>query len=387
MKKLLTSLLAAASFAAAGQAIAADQGVYDDKIVIGAHTDLSGPLAIWGVPSINGIKMRLDEVNAAGGVNGRKIEFHIEDTGYQVPQAVRATNKLVKKEKIFAMLGGLGTPANLASMKVTDKRGVPNLFPFTAAKAMAEPVNPLHFSYFVSYQDQAIGAVKYFHSKGVKKICLQSVASDYGQEVTKGVKTAAGELGVEIVLHGTHKTTETEFAGVATSIKNADCEVLVMGTTVKDTITLYATLRKLGWDKPIIGNMVPYMPLVAQAGDGVTEGLYLVAPFLIADFNDGDEWRAKFNKSYMEKYGKAPAAQAQIGYNAADLFVKAVESMGKDVTTAGLTKAFEAIKDYKDPFGGPTISFSADKHAGGDALVLVQAKDKGWKLIESNLPY
>lgn len=386
MKYKLTALVSALTFAA-GIAAAAPQGVHDDKIVIGTHTDLSGPLAIWGVPATNGLKMRIEEANESGGVHGRQIELVVEDAQYQVPQAVRMVNKMINKDKVFAIMMGMGTPNNMAAMQIQDKKGVPNLFPLTAAASMVEPLSPLHFMYPVSYQNQAKGAVKYFAKQGVKKLCLQTVATDYGQEVSEGVNEAAAELGLEVVIHGTHKTTETEFAGAATAIKNTDCDVLVLGTTIKDTITLYATLRKLGWDKPVVGNMVPYMPLVAEAGDGVTEGLYLVSPFRIADFEDGDPWRADFYVRYTEKFGEAPAAQAQLGYNSADLFIEALEIVGRDLTVEGLTAALEGIQGYQDKFGGPEISFSPEKHYGSDSLVLVQAKDKVWELIEAELPF
>lgn len=387
MKRNLIAMAVAAAVSAAGMAQAGAQGVTANTITIGTHTDLSGPLAIWGVPAVNGLKMRIDEQNAAGGVHGRKIELIVEDTKYEVPQAVRATNKLVNKDGIFAMLMGTGTPQNNAAMQILDKAGVPNLFPLTGARTMFEPLSPLHFSYFVSYKDQASGALRFFHKKGAKKICLQTHANDYGQEVTEGVEMTAKELGMEIVLHGEHKTTETEFAGSATAIKNAGCDVTVLGTTVKDTITLYATLRKLGYEGDVVGNMVPYMPLVAEAGDGVTAGLYLVSPFVIADFGDGDAWRADFLSKYKDKFGADPAAQAQIGYTSADLLIQALEAAGPDLTVEALTAALEGIKGYKDKFGGPDISFGGDKHFAGDALVMVQSKDKEWLVVEENLPY
>lgn len=386
--KLKTITLAAAMIAMASTAMAETQGVTDNKIIVGSHSDLSGPLAIGGVPATNGLKMRFDEVNAAGGIHGRMIEFLVEDAQYQVPLAVRATNKLVKKDKIFAMIMGTGTPQNLAAMTVLDKAGIPNLFPLTGAGSMYKPLHPTHFSIYVSYQDQAAGALSYFHRKmAVKNICIQSVASDYGQEIVEGVKETAKKLGINISLHGTHKVTETDFAGAATAIKNSGCELLMLGTTIKDTITLYGTLRKLGWDKPIVGNMVPYLQLIAEAGNGVTEGLYLVSPYRIADFEDGDEWRAKFLATYKKRFGKHPNVFAQAGYIAGDLFVKAVEAVGANLTVESLIAAIENIQNYQDPFGGPKLSFSASKHGGGDALVLVQNQSKVWIILEDDLPY
>ena len=94
----------------------APRGVTADTIVLGSHNDLSGVLAIWGVPSSNGQRMRFDEANAAGGVHGRRIEFIVEDTQYQMPMAVKATNKLLNVDNIFLMVGAMGTPMNIALM-------------------------------------------------------------------------------------------------------------------------------------------------------------------------------------------------------------------------------------------------------------------------------
>lgn len=360
----------------------------DDSIIIGSLGDLSGPLAIGGVPTVNAIRMRFDEVNAAGGVHGRKLDFRVEDMKYDMPLAARATNRLVERDGIFLMLASVGTPPNLASMQVLDKAGIPNVFPVTAARAMVEPFNPLHFSVYVDLSNQAGGALKYFHEKhNVQKVCAQTVGNDYGQEVLDGIKAAAGELGVEIVLSGTHRVTETEFAGPATAIKNSDCDLLMLGTTVRDTISIYGTVRQLGWDKPVVGNMVPYLPLVAEAGGGTTEGLYLATPYKIADFTDGDAFRTSFRADYVKRYGEEPNIYAQMGYSKADLLVRALETAGRDLTVESLIAGIEGIQHYDDKFGGPPYSFGAGDHSGGTALVLVQSKGQKWEVLESNLPF
>ena len=387
--KTLTGLACASALAfTIGAADAQTRGVTDDSIVIGTLADLSGPLAIGGVPTVNAIRIRFDEVNAAGGVHGRKLDFRVEDMKYDLPQAARATNRLVQRDGIFAMLSSVGTPPNLAAMQVLDKAGIPNLFPVTAARAMVEPFNPLHFSVYADYSNQANGALKYFHEhQGVEKICVQAAGNDYGQEVMDGIKASAEALGVEIVLVGTHRITETEFAGPATAIKNSDCGLLMLGTTVRDTISIYTTVRQLGWDKPVVGNMVPYLPLIAEAGGGATEGLYLVAPYLIADFTDGDEFKTAFHAEYVNRYGEAPNIYAQMGYNKADLLIQALETAGRDLTVEGLIAGIEAISLYEDRFGGPSYAFGPEKHDGGTTLILVQSKNKAWEVIETDLPY
>lgn len=381
-------LAAAAAMLTTGAMADAMRGVTDETVVLGSHTDLSGPLAIWGKPSVDGARLRFEEANEAGGVNGRQIEFLVEDTGYQVPQAVRATNKLVQRDGIFAMVLGAGTAQSLAGMEITDRAGIPTLFPLTAARSVAAPTDPLHFSYFVSYQDQASGALKHFHEEeGIGSVCLQTHASEYGEEITEGVKDTADELGMEVVLIGTHKPTETDFAGAATAIKNAGCDMVYLGTTIKDTIALYTTLRNLGYEGPIVGNMVSYVPVVAQAANGAMDGYYAVSPVLIANYQDGDETKADFYEAYKARFGSEPTMQSQIGYVSADLLVKAMDAAGRDLTVEKLTTALEGIKGYEDPFGGPTISFGPDKRFGGDSLVLIQVDGTDWKLLQEELPY
>ncbi len=322
------------------------RGVTANSIIIGSHTDLSGPLASWGVPATNGARMRIDAVNAAGGIHGRQIDFRVEDTQYQVPLTVRATNRLVQRDNIFAMILGAGTAQSMASMEITDREGIPNVFPLTAARSMAHPIHPLHVSYFVSYQDQAVGALRHFHeSEGISSVCLQTQSSEYGEEVTEGVRGAAEELGIEIKMIGTHRTTETEFAGVATAIRNADCDMVYLGTTGRDTIGLYTTLRQLGYSGPMAGNMVSYLPVVAQAAGGAMEGLYVVSPVSNADFADGDPFRAEFLTAYRSAFGDEPTVQAQVGYASADLLVMALEAAGPDLTAEGLMAAIEEIRD------------------------------------------
>ena len=288
MKKLLG--LAVLTMAACGGGepdTASDwpRGVSDDAIVIGSHTDLSGGLAIWGVPTTNGLRMRFDEVNAEGGVHGRKLELIVEDTQYQMPMAVKATNKLLNVDNIFLMVGSMGTPMNIALMPRMFEANVPSLFPLTAAVQMAEPLHPMKYSYYVSYRDQIRGGMMYMVQKhGFKSVCAQVVANDYGHENELGFEQAVEELGLDVVYTGSHKATETDFVGTITAIKNSGCEMLVLGPLVKDTILLYTAARDAGWDAPIISNMVSYVPEVASAADGGLEGLYAAASFYVPDF-------------------------------------------------------------------------------------------------------
>lgn len=367
---------------------AGTRGVTKDTIVLGSHSDLSGPLASWGVASINGMKLRFKEINEAGGIHGRKIKFLVEDTRYQVPPAVKATHKLINRDKIFAMVGALGTPHNNAAMKIQFKANVPNLFPLSGAEAMGIPFEKLKFGYFTNYKQQMKAGVRYFvENKGVKSVCLQCIASDAGQEMLEGAEESIKEFGLEVKLLGRHKVTETEFVGAATKIKDSGCDLVVMGTAVKDTIMLYSTLRKLGWDKFAVTPMVSYMSLVAKSGEGTMNGLVGVVNIYDIDPESGNAAGKKFLSDYKAAYGAAPNNQAQTGYIFADLTVKALELVGKDLTVDSLVKAIESINDYTDPFGTSKASYGPKAHFGGKRATLVQIQNQKWEVVEESIPF
>ena len=366
------------------------RGVTADTIRIGSHTDLSGVLAMWGVPMTNGMRQRFDELSEAGGVHGRTIEFVVEDSQYQVPLAVKATNKLINVDEIFAMLGAMGTPQNNAAFDSMFEANVPSIFPLTAAVSMYEPLHPLKFSFFISYRDQVRGGMQYLiDTHGFKKVCVQSLATDYGAEVGIGFAQSAEENGLEVVYEGRHKISETDFTGTVTSIKNSGCEMLVLGALIKDTIQLYTAARDAGWDGTVMANMVPYLPELPGAANGGMEGIYAAAPVFVPDFSEAidDEWVFEWHRDYVSEFGEEPAAQSVIGYVMADLLILSLDAAGPDVTVEKMLAGLEGISRYDNPFGGPTMSFSPQKHMAGDSLNLYRVENQKWTTVAESLPY
>src|ERR1700710_2137768 len=159
---MIKSMLAAAALTMAVPAMAAEpiRGVTDTEIVIGTYTDLSGVTAMWGVNNSNSWRMVFDQVNTAGGINGRKIKYIVEDNQYQVPRSVQAANKLINRDGVFVMVGNGGTPMNNAVMPDQLAKGVANMFPLTSALAMYEPFHQLNFGVPASDYDQRRSGVR-----------------------------------------------------------------------------------------------------------------------------------------------------------------------------------------------------------------------------------
>ncbi|OYU43979.1 MAG: ABC transporter substrate-binding protein, partial [Burkholderiales bacterium PBB4] len=167
----------------------AQQGISKDEIVIGSIQDLSGPLAGYGKQARNGMQLAVEEVNEQGGINGRKIKLLIEDAGYDPKRAVLAATKLAQQDKIFMMVGHIGTAQNNAAMPVLFEKEIINFFPLTAAREMYEPFHRLKFSTLTTYYEQIRTALpKLIRRKAVTKVCALYQDDEFGLEVLRGAE-------------------------------------------------------------------------------------------------------------------------------------------------------------------------------------------------------
>ena len=355
------------------------QGVSKDEIVVGTHTALSGPVAGWGIDATNGIRMRFDEANAAGGIHGRNINYIVEDSQYRVPIAVQKANKLVNRDKVFFLIASIGTPMNNAIFPMLEKKNVPNLFPYTAARSMYEPHHKLKFANLASYYANIRAGLKYFvEEKGKERVCMMYQDTDFGLETADGVNDQLAEMNMELVAQTTHKASETNFVGAITKLRKAECDVVMLGTIIQDTIIAVSTARKMGWDVDMVGQTAACNYVIPLKGGEGVNGLYGVTsiPIMYADQATG---KAKaFFENYNNRFGKMPSEVAQHGYFCADLTVMALQKAGKELTVENFLEALESIKGYQHPFGGPIISFGPQKHLGSDESVFLQIQNGKW---------
>jgi branched-chain amino acid transport system substrate-binding protein len=391
MKTHLAVAVAAVAVALAAVAAAQSEnrGISKTEIVLGMHTDLSGPAATYGVSSSNAVKMRFDEVNDKGGIHGRKIRLVVEDTQYQVPRAVQAGAKLINRDRIFAMVAPLGTPMNNALFKDQLDAGVPNLFPLSAARSMYEPFHRLKFYGAASYVDQIRAGIQYFVTKkGKKALCAMYQDTDFGKEVLDGVQMQADKLKIKIVETVTHKPTDQDFTAQITRLKGAGCDLVALGTIVRDSIVPYATARKIGWtDVDFLGSAATYDLFVAAAQGGVTEGLHAMGltdmPYRDTLSAPAQAW---FDR-YKERHKADPNIGAVYGHVAADLTVLGLEKAGPDLNLNTFVRGLESIKGYRDIFNGPEANFGPDKHQGASSSFLAVVKGGRWVRVTEPLGF
>ena len=385
---MLSALLLIACGDTGNPAAPAQEGVTDTEIILGSHSDLSGPVAIWGVGSINGARMRFEEANEAGGVHGRQIRFIVEDTGYQIPRAIQAANKLINRDRVFAMVLNLGTPTNNAVLTQQLKAGIPNMFPLTGARSMVEPYHDLKFAQRGIYYDEIRAGVKYFLEEGGKKEpCVIYQDTDYGQEILEGAEDQLQEMNRELVGVSAHKPTESEFTASIIRLRNAGCDVVFMGTIHRDTILILETARKMNFDVTFVGNNAAYGQVIAEQESGSGEGYHAFVHMAKLYRDDNlDERVLDWWNRYEARFGQEPGIPAMEGYRAGDLVVTALESAGPDLTREKFLTAVESITDYRDIFGY-RIQFGPDNHKGVSESVLSVVENGRWKTLATAISY
>lgn len=381
-----TILLSTLALLVATPAIAAEnQGVSPTEVKIGTYTDLSGVTAMWGVNNSNAWRMVFDDVNKAGGINGRKINYIVEDNQYQVPRSVQAENKLLNQDHVFIQVANAGTPMNNATMPMQIKAQVPNVFPLTSARSMYTPFSPYKFALAASYYDQVRAGVKYFVEQRHKKtVCAMSEDTDFGRDVMDGVKDELKALHMELAALTLHKPTDVDFSAAVAKVHDANCDLIVVGGIVRDTNQIIAAVRKTGWNVDMMGQAASYDEAVAAVPGGVNNGFYSMTPLLFVHPDSTDPKVHEFVTEYKQRFGKDPNFAAEIGYTGAKITVLALQNAGKDLTTEGFIKGMEAIKDYRDIFGSPPFSFGPDKHLGSNASFLCVVKNGAWVPVEES---
>jgi branched-chain amino acid transport system substrate-binding protein len=278
-----------------------------------------------------------------------------------------------------------GTPMNNATMPDQLAKGVPNVFPLTSARSMYEPFNHLKIGFAASYYDQMRSGVKFFaEQRGKKAMCAMYQDSDFGRDIMDGARDQLKVEHLSLVAETAHKPTDTDFSADVAKLHDANCDVILLGTIVRDTIQIVSAVRKIGWNVDLVSQVAAYDSAVAAAPGGLTEGLYTMTPILFAYPDDPRPAVRAFAAKYRSLFGHDPNFAAQVGYTGGQLMVLALQHAGKDLTADSFVAGMESIKDYQDIFGSPPMTFGPDKHQGSNQSFLTVVHDGRWVPVSTS---
>ncbi|MDM0082033.1 ABC transporter substrate-binding protein [Variovorax sp. J31P179] len=383
----LIPLAAAAGLAlGSGLAAAQQQGVSKDEIRIGTIQDLSGPLAGFGKQSRNGMQLAVDELNEQGSVHGRKLKLFVEDSGYDPKKAVLAAQKLVNQEKIFIMAGHIGTAQNMAAMPVQFEKNIVNFFPITAAREMYEPFNRLKYSFAATYYDQIrIALPKLVKEKGAKKVCTIYQDDEFGLEVQRGAEAGLKAAGLELTEKTSFKRGATDFSSQVAKMKAANCDLVVLGTIIRETIGTVGEARKTGFNPTFLGSSAAYTDLIHKLGGKPMDGIYATMTVQNPYTDEQSQPLRFWANKYKTKFNEDPTVFSVYGYSIIQDFIQAANKAGPNLTTDSFIKAMDSSTFEPDMFGSPKMTFSATKRLGNDQSRLSQIVDGKWKVVSDYL--
>ncbi|HEV7477918.1 MAG TPA: ABC transporter substrate-binding protein [Burkholderiales bacterium] len=357
MKKIVFATLACAALPAPAQ----QPGVSADRILLGQAAVFTGPAAQLGIQMRNGIKSYFDFVNEKGGVHGRKLELVSEDDKYEPAVATTASQALIEKHKVFALMGYVGTPTGVAHLKVTTAAKVPLVGMFTGAEVLREPMSRYVFHVRASYYDETDKIVEQVVSTGGKKIAVFYQADAYGEAGRMGTEIALKKRGLQIHSNGTVERNTVAVEKAVETIQASEPDAVVMVGAYTACAEFIRQMKKAGSGAQFYNVSFVGSAALAKALDkeGVGVAISQVVPFPWATgVPVVKEYQALAKKAGFADYNFS----AMEGFLVAKVMVEGLRRTGKNLTREGFVDTMEKMQDVD--IGGFFVTYSPKSHTG-----------------------
>lgn len=353
-------------------------------IKIGALFAVTGPAAFLGEPERNSAKMVIDEINKAGGVKGRKLELVAYDTTGDATKAVQLATKLIKDDKVVAIIGPSTTGETMAVIPVAEKEQVP-LISCSAGSKITDPVKKWVFK---TAQNDALAVGKiyeYLQKNKQTKVSILTVSDGFGASGREQLKQQASKYGITIVSDDTYGPKDTDMTAQLTKIRGAHSQAIICWGTNPGPAVIAKNARQLGIKTPMfMSHGVSSKKFIELAGEAA-EGIKLPSgKVVVADLLPGSDRQKKSLMAFVKDYQKHYRAEGDhFGGHAWDavMLIKHAVEAGAD-TTAAIRDQLEKTRGFAG-IGG-SFNYSGQDHAGlgKDAFVLVEVKNKDWVIVK-----
>ena len=383
MKRLPGTLGALAALAgllilSGGMPARAEDGITDKEVLVGAGLDLTGAVANWGVNIKAGMEAVFNRVNEAGGIHGRKIKLIAYDHVYQPPKAVANAKRLVERDKIFVMMGHLGTPTTKAIKDYLDEKKVPNIFPATLASIWTNS-GKWHIGDLATFADQTGLIIDYLvKERKTKKIASFYQDDEYGLDGHQAGKARLKhQYDLPYVAEVDYKRADIDFSSQAAKLKESGADAVILQAVYREPPRLAEQCHAIGYNPLFIGVSAIVLDKTIELGGKHVEGMMGVEVYPLPTEPGAflDLYRAD-----MKRYFPNLALDTTnlYGYQKAALFVEALQRAGKNLTRDSVLNAIESIKDW-DPGWGLKYSYGGDnRRVMSRAARLVTVKDGKW---------
>ncbi|MGT2771480.1 ABC transporter substrate-binding protein [Streptococcus marimammalium] len=340
-----------------------------DTVKIGLNFELTGGVAAYGVPQKNAAELAVEEINAAGGIDGKQIELISKDNKSENSEAASVTTNLATESKVNAIVGPATSGSTAAAAPNATSAGVPLVTPSGTQDSLT--VNEdgsvqkyvFRATFIDSYQGNVISKFTTDNLKADKVVLYYDNSSDYAKGIAKEFKaTYKGEVIKEL----TFQSKDTDFQAALTEIKDLDFDAIVMPGYYNETGLLTKQARDLGISQPIVGpDGFGDEKFVELAGDAATTDVYYLSGFS-SEISDS---AAGFIEKYKAKYGEEPSMFAALAYDAVYMVAKASEGAK---SSKDIAENLAKLSDFEGVTGSITID---ENHNPVKSVVMIGLKD------------
>jgi branched-chain amino acid transport system substrate-binding protein len=386
MKSLLLAAVAV-SLAIALPAAAQQQGVTADTVTIGAHGPITGPAAYIGLAGRDGMLLAVKEINAAGGVNGRKLVAVFEDDGHSPTKAVAAVKKLVEQDKVFAVMSVGGSNATVGAVDYMKEKSVPYYVSIASAPQVTWPHSKTMFRggttesarYGELYAEFLVTNYK------AKRIAIMSGREEYPRnEGDATVDKLKNWFQVTPVARVEFNIGDKDFTPQLVEVQKSNPDVIAFFGNPAEAAIAMRQAKELGMKQPFFigSNMVD--PALIVAAKSAAEGVmgFSLIPYLPGSkAPDMVKWEAAWKKEYPNAPAGRPNTFDLLAYGDTYVVAEGIKRAGANLTTDSFIKALEGIQNYRvGPVATPR-TFSTKHHIGNLTLVPMVVKDGQWEPV------
>ena len=374
MKKRLLTLAATAVLASLASApLQAQQGVTDTEILLGDILPMTGPPALLGVAHNLGVKVAIAEINAAGGIHGRKLRLITEDDGYVPSRTIQGVRKLLTSDKVFAFTSLSGTAQGQAALPVIKQAGVPAIATISVFEELYKPVSKNVFAIGNDHEDATESLVSKMADKFPgKKWAIISQDDEYGELVRQGYDKVVKAKKLNQVSNQIYKKGQADFSSEILKVKQSGAEVLLAGGVLGENVAMAKELERIGHKIPMAVTFVSRVPASVKLMGSAAENVYTVDFVFLESSPKGKIFMDKV-KQYL-----SPDEQARVnrytftGYAGARVMIEAMNRCGKALTWDCTNSELGKIQNFDTGVMTP-ISFSGTQHLSSPNLFFLRA--------------
>lgn len=376
---LRTVLLAAAALFCLLSSVShsrAESGVFDDRILFGQSAAFKGPAAALGLGMREGILAAFHEINEAGGIGGRRLELVSYNDGYEPETAIANTHRLIEDDKVFALIGEVGTPTSKAVQPIATEHGVPFLGPFTGAAFLRDPDLGNVINVRASYDQETEAWIEHLTGDlGFTRIAILYQDDSFGRAGLKGVRDALARRHMDLVAEGTYMRNTTAVKRALLAIRKGRPQAVVMVGAYKPCATFIRVARQIGLDAVFVNISFVGSKALSQelgpAGEGVIVTQVVPLP---------EDARIPLVARYQRAlHAVDPDAEPGFvsleGYIVGRLVTEALGRLDGSVTRENLLATIKEVGEFD--LDGIALSYGPDDNQGMDRVFLTIIRADG----------